>query len=191
MTKILRVYPAYIKDEPEIVLKTDQTFIEVWAALGKSRTEAINEIFTAGLDRLAESKELEGKIDKRGLAIFRKWQKLRVKIIEKEQLEFIYEQSTLEEFKQFCEENEIDHESFLKDYQLHLPTPRAKSKIMEDWIGYMLAENVEVEVDEIRQAAEMEGVITNEDDWNLMKNIASRKGYSGNAKRGYWKLVNS
>lgn len=191
MTKILRVYPAYIKDEPEVVLKTDQTFIEVWAALGKSRTETINDIFTVGLEQLAKSKKLEGKIDKRGLAIFRKWQKLRVRIIEKEQLEFIYEQSTLEEFKQFCEENEIDHESFLEDYQLRLPTPRAKSKIMEDWIGYMLAGDMEVEVDSIRQAAEVKGIVANEDDWNLMKNIASRKGYSGNARRGYWKLVNS
>lgn len=188
MTKILRVYPAYIKDEPEVVLKTDQTFIEVWAALGTSRTEAINHIFTVGLEQLAGSKELEGKIDKRGLAIFRKWQKLRVRVIEKEQLEFIYEQSTPEEFKQFCEENEVDHESFLKDYQLRLPTPKAKSKVMEEWIGYTLAGDVEVEVGSIRQAAEMEGVVSSEDDWNLMKNIASRKGYSSNARRGYWKL---
>lgn len=191
MVEILRVYPAYIKGTPDKVLPFEEKFIRVWAALGGSRTEVINSAFTKGLEVLAESEELEGKLDKRSFAISRKWLEKQARVIEKEQLEYIYEQSTLEEFKQFCEENEIDHESFLKDYQLHLPTPRAKSKIMEDWVSYMLAGNAEVEVDEIRQAAEMEGVITNEDDWNLMKNIASRKGYSGNARRGYWKLVNS
>jgi len=191
MAEMLRVYPAYIKGGPEEVLATDEKFIKVWAALGDSRTKAINRIFREGLNLLANSKELEGKIDKRAFAISRKWLEKQARVIEKGQLEYIYEQSTLEEFKQFCEENEIDHESFLENYQLQLPTPRAKSKVMEDWIGYTLAGGMEVEVDSIRQAAEVKGIVTSEDDWNLMKNIASRKGYSGNARRGYWKLINS
>lgn len=191
MAEMLRVYPAYIKGTPDKVLPLEEKFIRVWAALGGSRTDVINSAFTEGLELLANSEKLEGKLDKRGFAISRKWLEKQVKVIEKEQLEYIYEQSTLEEFKQFCEKNEIDHESFLEDYQLHLPTVRAKSKVMEDWIGYMLASDVEVEVDSIRQAAEVKGIVANEDDWNLMKNIASRKGYSGNARRGYWKLINS
>ena len=188
MADMLRVYPAYIKGEPEKVLSTDQTFIQIWAALSCSRTDAINRIFEEGLAKLADSSELEGRIDGKSLAIFRKWQEIQTKISEKSQLELIYEHSALDEFQTFCDKHEIDHEDFLRVYRLDLPTSRAKSKVMEDWIRYMLSDGDERSVQDIKYAAEIEGVATNDDDWNLMKNIASQKGYSGNAKRGYWKL---
>lgn len=186
-----RVYPAYVKGEPEEIFAIEKMFIEVWAALGISKTKTINRAFSEGLRVLADSKELEGKIDSRSLAIFKKWQEIQAKISERSQLELIYEHTDPQEFQEFCNKNDIDYEAFLQRYRLDLPSNKAKSKVLDDWIRYYLADGNEADVHDIRDMAETEGIIASEDDWNLMKNIASRNGYSGSARRGYWKLINS
>ena len=188
MSKIVRVYPAYIKGEPSEVLEIDKAFHDIWAKLRCSRTDAINEIFQEGLKVVAEREDL-GHSTKRAIEIYEKWRQVNLELAEKAKIEFIYEHSTLDGFREWCQKVGINDAEFLNDYMINLPSAGAKSKIIGDWIEYALADGKEHSVDDIRSEAMMEGVVSDDGDWNLMKNIASQKGYSGNAKRGYWKRV--
>lgn len=187
MPDVLRVYPAYIKGSAEEVLVIDQQFLKVWAAIGDSRTKVINKIFQAGLETLMESDELEGQIDKTGFNIYRKMQEVNSRLMQKNNLEFLYEHLELDEFIQFCDSNKLDHETFLIDYRAAPPSRQARSKIINDWLKWRLADGEYHPVVEIREAMIEQDVIIN-NDWDYVKNIASREGYSNNDKRGHWKI---
>ena len=192
MSEMLKVYPAYIKGPPEEVAPLDETFLKVWAAMGCSRTKAINDIFRAGLTTvLDKNEELKSTVDVSALAIIKKWQEKVASVGRKEQLEYIYEHSTLDEFVEFCEENKIDHEGFLEEYRITVMATRTKSDVIAHWLKYTLADGEEYSAEDIREAAEIEGVVENDMDWSLVKNIASKEGYSSGGKRGYWRKLNS
>jgi len=191
MTESLKVYPVCSRGTREEVITIELQFIKIWAVLGGSRTDAINRIWFAGLKALAESEELEGKIDKRAIAIIEKWREIIAGSSTNSMLEQIYENTEYDVFVEFCKENEIDHEKFLKDYRLKLPDSTNKSKVMADWLKYTLADGNEYRAVDIKEAAEIDRVIVSESDWSLMKHVASREGYSSGGKHGYWRKIKS
>jgi len=190
MSEMLKVYPAYIKGPPEEVLPTEETFVKIWAAMGCSRTKAINEIFEAGLDAvLDKNEELKSVVDSSAMAIKKKWQEKIAAVSRQGQLEYIYEHSTLDEFIGFCTENGIDHEAFLEGYRIDTAETKTKSENMTSWLKYILADGEEYSVGDIKESAEIDKVVNNDSDWRLMKSVASQKGYSSGGRRGYWRKL--
>lgn len=189
--RVLRVYPAYIDGSPSEVMPIDKQFLEVWAALGCSRTAAINKVFIAGLEAMGQSKALEGKVDQRAWAIHRKWQETMVMETQWSQLEYIYSKLGLDKFREWCDQNGIDHATFLDDYEMRVPdSTSSRSEAIGQWLDRLLASGEEYKVEDIREAAELDGIVRNghaDDDWSLLKYVASKKGYSG-GRRGYWKV---
>jgi len=191
MPKMSRTFPVYISGEPEEVSSTEQRFTRVWAAIGKSKTGAIREIFYKGLDAYEEELSDKGELkddDKQSLVIGKKWYEITKKVADKGRLEYLYEHMPLEEFIEFCSENSIDYETFLHSYRFSTAGGASKSKSMSDWLAYTLMDGEEKSVQEIREAAETEAVVSTDNDWNLMKYVASQKGYSG-GRRGYWRKL--
>jgi hypothetical protein len=191
--KILRVYPAYIKDTADRVMAIDEQFLEVWAALGKSRTDTINEIFIVGLETIADRKELEGKVNKSNYAIWKKQREIEGVIARMRNLGFIYENMTLDEFQSFCNQEGIDAERFLENYKFDVPRPRTRTEIIQRWLSVHLADGKMKSVDSIREAAEREGIIEpdSEKEWGLIKSVASKEGYSSAGPRGLWRKLES
>jgi len=191
MTESLKVYPVCSRGTREEVITIELQFIKIWAVLGGSRTDAINRIWFAGLKALIGSEELEGKIDKKAIAIIEKWREVIAGSSTRSMLEQIYENTEHDSFVQFCKDSEIDHEEFLKDYRLRLPDNTSKSQVMEGWLKYTFADGNEYKAVDVRKAAEIEGVVNNESDWSLMKHVASKEGYSSGGRHGYWRKIKS
>lgn len=188
MPQVHKVYPAFIKGSSEEVMAFDEQFLTIWAALGCSKTKAINQVFQAGLEAIVQLDEFEGQVDKTGFNIYRKIREINSRRTLKGNLEFLYEHLPLDEFRQFCTTNDIDADHFLKMYRAAPPSPDAKGKIINDWLQEHLADHNEHAITDIQKAIMEQDIIVSKDDWNYVKNIASREGYSSNAKRGYWKL---
>lgn len=186
MSDSVYVYPAYIRGTKEELVVVELEFGRIWSALKCSRTDAINEVFLAGMVALPERKDLAGKVDNQAIAIYSKWREVVSGESKQTMLEQIYEAMDLQEFREFCEQYGVDHEQFLKAYMMSPPTTQAKSKTMENWLKYILGDGEEYQIVDVRAAAEIEEVVQNDSDWNLMKNVASRMGYSSGGKRGYW-----
>jgi hypothetical protein len=186
MSDSVRVYPAYMRGTKEELITIELEFGKMWAALKCSRTDAINEIFLAGMKALPEREDLADKVDNKAISVYLKWREVVAGESTQTMLEQIYEAMELEEFREFCDHNSIDHERFLKAYMMNPPTTQAKSKTMESWLNYILGDGEEYEASDVRSAAEIEQVVHNDSDWNLMKNVASRMGYSSGGRRGYW-----
>jgi len=191
MAQVIRVYPVYSRGSPDEVLELETQFIKVWAALGTSKTGAINHIWFAGLK--AVSDELGDKVDGKTIAIITKLEALRRQADSSDQelLAELYERMGLADFGEFCEAHEIDYEEFLRTYAIKSPTPATKTQAMLEWLKELLANGEEYEVGDIKAAAEIEGIIRDEQDWSLMKNVASREGYSSAAGRGFWRSIKS
>lgn len=181
---IIRVFPAYIKGPPAKVLAVDERFIKLWAAYKGSRTDAINKVFEAGLEAEEKREDLETP---QTTAIQKKHQDVMQELATQGELEFIYEHLSRPEFVSFCKENDIDYQKFLKNYGIKLPSVGTKSKIMKDWLKYVLADGDEHAIADIKEKAKIEHIVRDETDWSLMKNVASRAGYSGSGERGCWR----
>lgn len=188
MADPVKVYPAYFKGDA--IDQIDDMFLKIWAAKGVSRTIVINEIFEAGLKAMLDKDgELKEKVDASSLAIRRMYKEKMAQARDKEQLDFIYESSGLDEFVEFCERNGIDHEKFLITYKTTMPTTKTKSESMARWLEKILGSGEEYSVEDMRDAAEEDRMVLDDSDWNLMKTVASREGYSKGGKRGYWKKI--
>lgn len=186
MSDSVYVYPAYIRGTKEELVTIELEFGKLWVALKCSRSDAINEIFLAGMEALPKREDLADKVDNRAIAIYSKWRKIVSSDSTQTMLEQIYETMELNEFREFCEQSNVDHERFLKAYMMNPPTTQAKSKTMESWLNYILGNGEEYQIADVRDAAEIEQIVQDDSDWNLMKNVASRMGYSSGGKRGYW-----
>lgn len=187
--RILRVFPAYMSGDAGYIYKIDKRFIKVWAALKVSRTKAINKIFLSGLETMEDKLELEGMLDERSFAIHRQRQEIEATLAEQNDLEFIYEHSSLEDFQLFCKEKGIDVDSFLASYEYKVPRPQSRSRMMESWLDDLLVDGETQSVENIKTAAQEARIVIDDNDWNLMSNIASRKKYSANAPHGAWRKL--
>jgi hypothetical protein len=190
MSDPVKVYPAYFKGDA--INQIENMFLKIWAAKGLGRTTVINEVFETGLRAMLDKDgELRSKVDASSLAIRAKYKEKMARVMDQEQLEFVYETSALDEFVEFCTESGIDHEKFLATYKTTVATAKTKSEAMSRWLKDTLGNGEEYNTEDIKEAAEIDRVINDESDWNLMKSVASREGYSKGGKRGYWRKLQS
>ena len=157
-------------------------------ALSVSQTETCNRIFEAGMDQL--EKEHEEKIeDEMTLAFTRKNKEINKAKQIMARMEKFYGEMSLEEFMQFCEDSHVPEETvdkFMANYTWQ-NTDQKWATRAHDFLRGTLIDGEMKPTKEIREAAVEVGIIDDSAvEWQRLRTLASRDGFTNCPKHGYW-----
>lgn len=158
----------------------------------KHSSEGYFAIFMAGLEALEERFKAEGgftpdEINRIDLAkIYREHRQRRADTV---LLAETRDKVTPDKFVALCRERDWEPDDLLAEYERIVAETAGKlsrSKDYEIFLRHTLADGESHPTDTIRKCAERVGLVQGDVDWNLMRQIAAKFGYTNPAKRGYW-----
>lgn len=161
-------------------------------ALHVTKTECCNRIFEAGLAQL--EKENAESIDQTAKVFAEKKRELDEQQQLMDQMTEFYASMPLEDFLQFCKKAEVKEEivdKFLENYTWRNEDQRWASRA-DNFLREVLINNEQVPVSKIKEMAIAQGIIEDTaTDWQRMKTLASRHGFTNCPKYAHWqcKLV--
>ena len=140
---------------------------------------ALFDLLEEGVIAKEEKRLATGEKAGKDIAIGRELKALEAIAAQQRQLEKIYEYKGLDEFVTWCGTNGIDWATFLQEYDLtRQAKPKTKSEQYLNFLDQYMRSGGQFTTDEIHQAAENAGLVCNDSDWQLMRTVASRNGYS-------------
>jgi len=102
----------------------------------------------------------------------------------------IYETLGLDEFIEVCKARNIDWKKVLsEDFTFQGATKLSWAEEARRWLDIQLMDHEPHTTASIREAAEEDGIVSGEEDWNKMRVIASREGLSSAAGHGKWRKL--
>jgi len=189
MPDTIRRYFILIKMSTSEAISWDERLSEVLNSLPHvSKTQSYATVFAKGVEAL-ERESLDrflGKHQKR-LAVNTKLRTLKELKVQDEELSELFGELGFDAFVEWCDENEVDWQSFL---QRHQSTDRGNgreprwSETALSWLSELLSHPKSTL--EIRERAVHEGLIDGSDhDWGKLRTLACRAGFTGSEK-GTW-----
>lgn len=96
------------------------------------------------------------------------------------------------EFKEWADEHNIDQgvvDQVEANYEFTSKFGSSTDRVEQElyWLRNLLSDGNPVHTTQIRDFAEKDGLVTNDQEWNNLKNTASRYDYTGE-KHAHWKL---
>lgn len=156
-------------------------------ALHVTKTECYNRIFEAGLAQL--EKENSEQVDPMAKAFAEKKRELEEHKQLMDQLTEFYASMSPEEFLLFCEEAKVPEstvDKFMENYTWRNEDQRWASRA-NDFLRDALFGKDPLPTKQIREMAVVQGVIEdNATDWQRLRTLASRHGFTNCPQYGHW-----
>jgi hypothetical protein len=185
--KINRKYIAtiHIRNQPGDDLLVRDRLAELQNVYGMGIQDLVNLAFVRGLE-LLEKEVLTKDIDEFDKTVIKAYMNNSERRQQFGRFDIIYRETSPEEFEKICKDQPFYYDYLQERVWQNEAISSAKRRLQ--WLREFMYENGrngECKLDVIKVAAEGDGIIRDENDWNALKTMASRYGMSG-GKHGYW-----
>jgi len=186
--KLNRKYIAtiHIRNQPGDDLLVRDRLAELQNVYGMGIQDLVNYIFVRGLE-VIEKEVLDGKdISEFDKSVIQAYMSDNQRRQQFRKFDIIYKETSPEEFEKICKNQPYYYDFLTERVWQQGAISDAKRRVQ--WLREFLHENGrdgECAVDVIKVAAEGDGMVENDNDWNALKMMASRYGMTG-GKHGFW-----
>lgn len=149
-------------------------------------------IFVAGILYLLEKMDLMGHKSAQAFRIALFTRDRAVSQNGQRQIQFIRDTTSDEEWADFCKTHGVDPDGYVRKV---FASAKATADMfnwnaqVSQWLSRILSDGEEHDPSELEAMAKRDGLVKTAKDWNNVRVLASRLGYSSQRNRGKWKLV--
>lgn len=177
----------HIRNQPGDDLQVRDRLAHLQNFYGMNIQDLANLIFVRGLD-LMEREAYSDEISDFDKAVLEAYVHNTDRKLQFAKFEVLYREMAPEDFKHLCKNQPFYYE--FMEAQSHRQDIIKLTEQRIIWLRNFLHEsgrNGEAKIDVIRYAAEAEGIIRDESDWDALKTLASRCKLSAGGEHGAWK----
>lgn len=186
----------FIQREAEYINNLKKRISNIMYAMEKNKAYIMQEILVAGIQALENEIINLGKLDGKDPEFIREWEsaielsRCYAKRNMYQTLDSLYDEKGPIEFQVWCEGHGYSRED-LENYMEYRFSDKSALSLVDmdrDWLKSFLAGRGEVPTSEVRKAAEESGIVTSNESWKRLAQVARRMELNNGCKHGYWKV---